>query len=463
VKNKMHCLLVIPPWDTYKYDSGRVEHPNGILYIGAVLRNLDHKVNFLDGAFYNHDAIIRKSIAYKPDLIAIYSSSFLRKSTLRYIKDIKQKMDNIFIIVGGPDSFLKEKFLELCDKIDCVVFAEGELTIREIALRLKNKKSLKGVKGCCYRGKNKKMVVNPPRELISDLDILPFPARDLLEFNKYRFQFDHFKRKPSIGITAARGCTNRCSYCFKLYPKKIDCLRYRSPKNIIDEIEECVNKYGIKDVRFWDDTFLSDQKRVLDICKEITDRSLDITWQCNARVDQVNKKILKVMKKAGCWGILYGVESGVQRNIDILNKNISLDQVKRAVKMAKETNLHVYTSFMFGVPGETFIDGLKTVKFAMSLRSDSYAFNCFTPFPGSDSYYLVNNSGRLLNDAKTFLSLSFIPSSMNVTQIKTLILLSKLLHKMDLYFRKPYSSLKHYLERINDFRDIIDVIRIYTF
>lgn len=459
----MRCLLIVPPWDIQKYHGGRVDHPNGILHIGAVLKKMGHDIKFLDGAFFDHDTILSKTIDYKPDLIGVYVIPFLRQSALKFITNIKNRLKNVFIIVGGPDStFFKEKYLEWCHELDCAVFGEGELTIQEIALKLEGKKSLKGIKGCCYRGKNGKIVVNPVREPISDLNSIPFPARDLLDFDKYHILFGHFKRKPSIGIMTARGCTNRCLFCYKVYPKNVDYIRYRSPKNIVDEIEECVNKYGVKDVRFWDDTFFSNEKRVFDICNEIKNRKLDIAWQCNARVDQVNSNILKKIKEAGCYCVLYGVESGVQKNIDKLKKNITLNQVKKAVKITKEAKLEVYTTFMFGIPNETFIDGLKTLKFAFDLKCDEYNFNYFTPYPGSDAYNQVSNLGGLVSNPKIMMELSFVPFTMTEFQIRLLKLLSKVLHKVDIYLRRPYSSATYYLKRVNSFRDFIDLIRIYT-
>ena len=284
----------------------------------------------------------------------------------------------------------------------------------------------------------------------------------MLEFDKYHFQFSHFKRKPSIGVTTTRGCTHRCLFCFRTYPVQTDYLRYRSPENVVDEIEECVNKYGVKDVRFWDDIFFSDQKRVFAICKEIKDRKLDITWQCNARVDQVNSKILKAVKDAGCYSVLYGVESGVQKNINRLRKNITLDQVKKAVKITKEAGIEVHLSFIFGIPGETFFEGLKTIKFAFNLKSEIYDFQYFAPFPGSDSYLQINDLGRLVSNPETMLDISFVPFTMTKVQLKTLNLLSLLLHKFDLYLRRPYFSLKYYLKRINSFSDFKHAIKIYT-
>ena len=126
----MRCLLLVPPWDIQKYDSGRVDHPNGIIYIGAVLQKQGHNVKFLDGAFFGHETIINKAINFRPSLVCIYATPFLRQSTLKLIENIRNRIKDVFVVVGGPDpTFFKEKYLEVCNELDCVVIGEGELTI----------------------------------------------------------------------------------------------------------------------------------------------------------------------------------------------------------------------------------------------------------------------------------------------------------------------------------------------
>jgi len=455
----MRCLLIIPPWNIFKYYSGRVDHPNGILYIGAVLQEAGHDVKFLDGAFYNSEDIINIAINYRPDFIGIHSKPFLRKSALELIKKLKEHIKDASIVVGGPGpTYFKEKYLDWSKHLDCVVFGEGELTTKEFISRLEKNENLRGVDGCCFRTKKNKIIVNNTRAPIENLDSLPHPARNLLEFEKYRYPFSRFKRKPSIGVIASRGCNHKCSFCFSPTP-----LRFRSPKNVVDEIEECVNKYGVKDVRFWDESFFINEERVDSICQEIFNRNLDITWQCNARVNEVNKKLIQTAKKAGCWGILYGVESGIQKNLDNLQKNISLFQIKKAIKISREVGINTQASFILGIPGETFNEGLKTLKFAFALGSDYDIFSYFTPFPGSESYENYKNSDLLISTPKTMQEISLLTSAMTKNQLKRLMHLTKILHKLNLYFKKPFSSLKYHLERTNDLKDFIDISKLYSF
>jgi len=172
-------------------------------------------------------------------------------------------------------------------------------------------------------------------------------------------------------------------------------VRYRGVKTVVDEIEECVKKYGIREFNFYDDTFTLNKKRVIDICRTITERKLDIAWICFGRINIIDKEMLEEMKKAGCRKISFGLESGSQKILDIMRKNTTVDMGRKAVKAASDAGLSVHASFMLGNIGETHETIRQTIDYAKELDLDNATFFLTTPFPGTDLYTEALKSGCL--------------------------------------------------------------------
>ena len=237
---------------------------------------------------------------------------------------------------------------------------------------------LEGVLGVAFR-RGDEIVKNPPRPLIEDLDALPFPARELLHDQwSYRPPPGTYRRKPVTVLMTARGCDRNCLFCFQIDRKRragVRGLRLRSVENVLAEIEHCL-ALGYREIKFLDDTLAADYDRALQIALEIKRRRLDFTWFASACVNQVDARLLRAFKEAGCWAILLGAESGVQKNLNTLRKGATLDQIRAAVRAAKATGLRVSMPFLFGIPGETYEDGLKTIEFALELDPDLANFHC---------------------------------------------------------------------------------------
>jgi len=188
---------------------------------------------------------------------------------------------------------------------------------------------------------------------------------------------------PAVQMLASRGCNGSCLYCYKMYGSHI---RLRDPVRVVDEMEDYIEKYAAREIKFWDEHFSSDHDHVYAICSEILRRGLKIRWWVSCRADSVNPDLLRAMKAAGCWCINYGVESGVQKHLDTLMKHETLDQIRRAVNMTHRAGIKTHTTYIFGIPGETFEDGLKTIEFARELNSFTVEFFPITPFPGTPLY-----------------------------------------------------------------------------
>ncbi len=232
----------------------------------------------------------------------------------------------------------------------------------------------------------------PERPLIKDLDSLPFPARHLVPFESYAAS-----KEQTGGIITSRGCVYSCNYCSSslIMGKK---FRSRSPDNVVDEIEELIDKYQIRDFGFMDDTFMLNKKRAHDIADEIKTRGLDVSFVASSRVDRVDSGLLQNLKSSGMKTIYYGVESGSQRILDLMKKGITLKNAEDAVKTAKNAGLEVLTSFIIGYPGETKEDINKTIDFSIKLEPDYSQYSILTPFPGTPIYNELKEKNLIDNE-----------------------------------------------------------------
>jgi radical SAM superfamily enzyme YgiQ (UPF0313 family) len=345
---------------------------------------------------------------------------------------------------------MQERCLEDAGEcLDAIVTGEGEFTVLEILERLGEGKGLEGVEGTAYRDKTG-IRKNPPRPLIADLDGLPFPARDLLgDAKRYIPPPATYRRKPVAVMMTSRGCNRRCIYCFQLDKERKSGIRYRSVENVVKEIEHCIGQ-GYREIKFIDDTFAADYDRAMSIAQEIRARKLDFTWFASACVNQVDRPLLKAFKDAGCWAILFGAESGVQKNLNTIRKGTTLEQIRAAVKAAKEVGIRVSTPFLFGIPGETFEEGLQTIRFALDLKPDIANFHAITPFPGTYLYDNLDKYGMISEELTdfTYQGAAFIPRTMTREDILKL---------RQIAFRRFYSRPSFVLGRILDLRSFSDL------
>ena len=453
----MRCALIIPAWSPEDIFSSKTAgsqinywQPLGTLYVAASILKAGHDVRFLNGGFMSRIEILRHVSEYKPDFIGLYSTAFGWKKAIQTASDIRQILKNVFITVGGPYPIaIQEKCLEDSPDINAVVTGEGEITVVEMLGKLSQGKGLEGVEGVVFRD-GEKIVKNPPRPLVTDVDSLPFPARELLkDADDYIPPPATYKRRPVAVIITSRGCTRRCIYCFQIDKERKHGIRYRSIENVMQEIELCLRQ-GYREIKFIDDTLAADYDRAMKIAGEIKKRRLDFTWFASACVNQVDLPLLKAFKEAGCWAILFGAESGVQKDLNTIRKGITLEQTRKAVKAAKEAGLTVSTPFLFGIPGQTFEDGLKTIEFACELNPDIANFHALTPFPGTELYDNIEKYGTMSGDLAyfTYQGAAFIPYSMTRQEIAEL---------RQLAFKKFYSRPGFIFKRLAKLRSIGDL------
>jgi radical SAM superfamily enzyme YgiQ (UPF0313 family) len=453
----MKCALIIPAWKPEDIFPGKTAasqinywQPLGILYVASSLLKAGHEVRLFNGSFMSHEEILKQIRLYAPEFVGISSTTFSWQKTQKTALDIKQLNHKIFICAGGPyPTAMQEGCLEKAQGVDAVVIGEGEITVVEMVNNLQKGRGLKGVNGVVYRQDNK-IIKNPPRALINDLDTIPFPARELLgDANRYIPPPATYRKKPVAVMLTSRGCNRRCIFCFQIDRHRTQGIRYRSVENVMQEIELCL-KQGFKEIKFIDDTFAANYERAMQIAQEIKQHKLRFTWFVSACVDQVDKPLLKAFKEAGCWAILFGAESGVQKNLDTLKKGITIKQIQNAVDTAKQVGLMVITPFIFGIPGETFDEGLQTIEFACKLNPDIANFHAITPFPGTELFDEAERYGSISDELTdfTYQGIAFVPYTMSRSDIERLRLIA---------FRRFYSRPRVMLKRLLQTRSIEDI------
>jgi len=392
----MKILLLYPPYTSHVEEKKKGYFPPlGLAYIAAILRNQDHTVRIIDMNIETKSLEELEKICEKeqPDIVGISSTTITYNTSINILKRIKSVIPSVIRIVGGPHaSILPQEFV---DYSDFVVVGEGEYTMLELVKTLENSEDPSNIEGLVFK-KDGKIVKTGPRPLITGLDNLPFPARDLLHMEAYN--------DNKGAILTSRGCPFNCIFCNShlIFGKK---FRARNPKNVVDEIEYLVKKYNVHVIRVLDDMFTLNRKRVIEICNEILSRGLNIGWELTngTRVDKVDKELLEKMHEAGCYRIYYGIESGSEKVLKMLRKGIKLDQVRRVVKWTKEIGIEVGGFFMIGGPGETIETLKETEKFIDELNLDYVHLSIATPYPRTDFWNWVLKNGRFVtNDYSKF-------------------------------------------------------------
>ena len=425
----MRIALVVPPWgpdDIRAKDtrgiSGCWPTP-GLQYVAAVLRDAGHEILFLEGFFYTNEEMIRKTLEFKADALGVYVISLLWDKAKQFIEDVKAANPSIYTFIGGHGATaMPETLMNDTESLDAIVIGEGEIPSRELMTAIEEGTSPVNIKGLLIK-ENGKLLRTPPRKIIDNLDELPFPAVDLCEMERYYPSFEQVSTVPAMQMLASRGCDGSCLYCYKMYGNRI---RLRSPSLIVDEIEYYKKEYGVREIKFWDEHFTFSHEHVYGLCNELMERGLKIRWWVSCRADSVDRPLLAAMKKAGCWCINYGVESGIQKHLDTLNKNETLDQIREAVRLTHSVGIKTHTTYIFGIPGETFEDGLKTIEFAKELGSFTVEFFPITPFPGTPLYKgvmkgLFGTMSENLSDQGMLLDRPcFVPFSMEADEIMEL-------------------------------------------
>lgn len=384
----MNKVLLIMPPDLYAKDglqTGSKFPRIGIAYIAGVLRSNGVEVSILDSEVLQLtlDDVAAKIREINPDVVGMGPFTEEIVAAYEICKIAKQINPKVLTVMGGPHaSAIPERTLKESPFLDVVVFGEGELTLLEVIKAA----SFEGVKGIAYRS-GEAIITNDPRDQISDIDDLPYPAWDLFPLDAYRGILNrNFSERAGppilqLPIISSRGCPFKCIFCYKTLPG----FRDREVTKVVDEIEYNINTYGATDFFFVDGTFGVNRGQGEEICDEIIQRGLNskIVFEVETRVNIVNEQFIKKLKRAGCVQVFFGVESGDPAMLKAMKKGITLEMAEKAVALAKKHGLITTCTFVIGLPNETKETIKRTYKFARKLDPDFMAVGIMIPYPGT--------------------------------------------------------------------------------
>lgn len=423
-------LIVIPPLP-----------PTDLMYLAAVAEKagLEAKINdYSQNGDYEADLK-----EFNPDYLVVNIATPTLEHDLDAVKKAKEICPNVITIAKGAAFLtLADRIIKEHNELDFGILGEAENTLKEI-LEEKPKAEILGL----YYKENDEVKFTGNRPFIEDLDSLPFPARHLVDNNIYR-RPDNNKVQATIKVS--RGCPFHCFFCLAT-PVSGAKVRRRSPENIVAEIKECVEKYNIKNFLFWSDIFNIDKEWTMKLCQAIIDSGLKITWSANTRADTADLEMAEMMYKSGCRLVSIGVESGSQYMLEKMGKKITLNDVRRTVKVFKKAKIRIYNYFVIGLPWETEETVEETIKFAIELNSDFISFYTATPLPGSRFYdYALEHN---LFDKETSFENAYYYPAVNTHNLSRERVFE--LHKSAIkrFYLRPLYILKM-LSRIRSFAEI---------
>ncbi len=372
--------------------------PIGLAYLAAFAEKHGHVVEVVDclPLGMDYDAMKQKVASFEPDIVGITSMTSTFPAALQATQVLKESCPEALTVLGGPHAtFMDIDALKEHADVDVVVRREGEETLLELARCFAERKKLGKVAGITFR-KNGEITRTPDRPFIQNLDELPYPAYHLFPLEQYRSR-GLLSKKRILPIITGRGCPFNCNFCLasKMVGKR---FRARSPKSVVDELEWLKNEHGAEAFCFYDDTLTLDKERCYRIFEQMQMRGVNIPWNCQTRTDQVSKRLLIQMKRAGCQFVSFGVESGSPQLLKAMGKGNTIEQNEKAVRLAKEVGLVVAISVIIGYPGETAETLKETFDFIDRVKPDAVYLCTVAPYPGTPLYDLVKDLGWKMSD-----------------------------------------------------------------
>lgn len=450
----MKVLLVRPFSVVFTRPYFTIKPPLSLGYLSAFLKENGHEVSILDFGLRKDSKYLNNVLkAFNPDIVGINAYTPNVLDAFELAREIKCANKQFITIIGGPHSTsIPEKTIEACPDLDFVIIGEGEFTLLELCDRIEKKKDCGQIAGLCYRHNGKAIRTNL-RDPIRELDKLPLPDRDsLMPYYRKLNTFDHNINVPlnrTLEVITSRGCTDFCTFCtvHRAYREKGRSLRLRSAVNVLEEISICCSKYNLKHVSFLDDTFTINRARVIEIIAGLKRNGL--TWNCDTRVNLLDKDLVRRMVVAGCKKMSIGVESGSERILRLINKNITIPQIKAAFQWCHEAGLDtVEANFLIGAhPEETLDDLRETNKLIKELMPQRLVVSIIVPFPGTVvREQMVERNLIFSNDWRRYILMNDEPPpwrTVHFTSIELRKLQLDMLAKFYFSFKNIVTNLKY--------------------
>ena len=433
----MKVILVMAPFDLAKSFglSGKMRRgtqaPLGVGYLAAVLEQHGHAVTFLDAPImgWSIDETVARIEAEGPDVVGVSCYSLGRFLAFDLVKAVKARLPDIPVVMGGPHvTSYAEKLFEECPDVDAAIIGEAEFSLAEVVDRLRDNAPFDDVPGVIFRNDRGELVMSGPPKPVQDLDALPYPSRHIYTEGVYNPLpiMVSCPQMPSETIIASRGCPwAKCRFCYE-GGKYAAPYRRRSPANVIGEIRELVAEKGTRFVIFQDDNFCTEPDWIDAFCDLVDEHCRGLVWAVFGRVDAVTPEMLNRMGASGCYNIFYGFESGNQETLDLVNKGITLDQIRTCVDWTRAAGIEIRGSFMLGFPQETPEMTENSIRFACELNTEYMLFQPYHCLPGTPLEDLAAQEGRFVEHDNVSAQLpSYVPNTYeNAEQLAAMVKLA---------------------------------------
>ena len=487
--SKNRVLFIVPPLSSNKaIKVSNHQIPMGFLYMAGMLEKHGFEAKVLDcPVYYNQrreidkDTVriglfpgqIEKAIReFKPSIVGVSCSfTMFEADTFEIVNLVKKADKSIFVVVGGAHSSSNPQYVLRNKNIDMIVIGEGELTMLEIAEKIRQGKSLESIKGTALMagsGKIKKFRKNPAREPIQNLDELE-PAWHLIDFKKYFEHPDNYLvtiRSPSVNLITSRGCPGNCTFCSvqTVWGRR---WRAMSAKKVVNQIEFLYKNHGVRHFRINDDNLTLDKKRIMEICNELIKRKLDIKWDTPSGVAlwTLDEEVIRAMKKAGYYRITFGIESGSKSSLKYIKKNINLERAGELIEYCHKVGLWVASFFIIGFPYETKKEIKETVDYITNSKINFPFVFVAQPYPGTEMYEDFKKEGLLehgFEETSTFILSKYHSkhfSAKELNEIRTGIYKKFYLTKL-LRYMNPFIFYREFLSKVRSLEDIRYVYKI---
>lgn len=422
----MKILLVNPPLSVEEQRNPVVSNlfanamPLGILYIASygIERGLNIQAIDAPAERMTLDDAMAKIKKFAPDVVGITTTTPVFHRAIALARAVKTWGPSVVTVVGGPhiNAAPITSMMNKCFDIACL--GEGEITFYELVTALARGESPDHIPGLIFRGGSGIIRFTAPRQHLMDLDQLPFPARNLLNPKLYTSLPTDVKYLPKFTVLATRGCPFHCTFCD--HAAGGEKYRTPSPKYMVDELEMLEKQYKAREVAFVGSTFTAKAEKAEEMCNLILERGLKLQWTCSTRVDVVSERLLTLMKKAGCWCIRFGVESGSQKILNQIRKGITKEQITKAINLCEKVGICTKAFFIVGHPMETIQTMEETIDFACSLPLTDITVQLNTPLPNTHQYATAHEFGHIPSvdySKYSFFSPVFIPNGLTAEDL----------------------------------------------
>ncbi len=493
----MKILLIQPPMTLLKTEIKSVVFPLGLAYIAATLEKSGYDVEVLDSVVEGQENdIVRDDMIHfgldwpviherikksRPDVVGIGCLFSSQSDNAYKVAEIVKKVSpNILVLTGGAHPSSVPKDVLLNDNIDFAILGEGEKTLINLLKVIEENqeneeksdeekdKNFKQIKGLAFKDNENNISINNEREYIENIDEISLPARHLFPMDLYlNTNMSHgtdLMRKPLASMITSRGCPYNCVYCsvHTVWGRK---YRPRSPKNVVDEIEHLVNKYGVKEIHFEDDNLTLKRDRTIEICKEIIKRKINIKWTTpnGVAIWTLDREVLTWMKKAGCYKLCFGIESGDTETQKFIRKSVPFKKCKNIIREANRLGIWTHGFFIIGFPFEDMNAINNTLRYAIRSDLDIASFFLATPYPKTDLYTIMDQNGMVKD--LTWNTLRVSSASINtkyftrseLTQLQKTLFQKFVFHRILNFFN--LTKLGYRLKRLKSKEDIIFIWR----